>query len=173
MGQMISRMQRMKPRTYHPKMRQSISRAIRKCGAKVTHPTSKHSYLQGAMKQPLRLNTKGLFIKRETKLNFSSWSCRGIRGRQKVIIQLEFGQDAGVSTAVLADCVGGLCNDHQRCLLSHQRHFPQNSGSPWKSPISGLSKPGPGRFGNNAGQGGRARSITISVTFKSSKIYMD
>lgn len=169
-GQMLSQMQRMKPRTYHPKTHQSIARAIHKCEDKVTHPMSKYRYLQGARKQPLRLNTTRLFIRREAKLNFSSWSCRGIWGRQKVIIQLEFGQDAGVSTAVLADCVGGLCNDHQRCLLSHQRRFPQNPGSPWKSPISGLSKPSPGWFGNNAGQGGRARSITISVTFKSSKI---
>lgn len=154
-------------------MYQSISRAIHKCKHKVTHPTSKYSYLQGAMKQPLCLNTMGLFIRRATKLNLSSWSCRGIQGRQQVIIQLEFGQDTGVSAAVLADCVGGLCNDHQRCLLSHQHRFPQNLGSPWKSPISGQSKPSPSRFGNNVGQGGRARSITISVTFKSSKIYMD
>lgn len=163
----------MKPRTYHPKTHQSISRAIHKCEDKVTHPMSKYSYLQGAMKQSLSLNTMGFFRRRETKLNFSSWSCGGIWGRQKVIIQLEFGQDAGVSTAVFADRVRGLCNDHQRCLLSHQRRFPQNPGSPWKSPISGLSKPSPSQFGNNAGRGGRARSITISVTFKSSKIYMD
>lgn len=171
-GHMLPRVQRMKPRTY-PKMRQSISQALHVYEDKVTQPTSKYSYLHGATKQPLGLNTTGLFIRRETKLNFSSWSCRGIRGRLKVIIQLEFGQHAGVSTAVLADGVGGLCNDHQRCLLSHQRRFPQNSASPWKSPLSGLRKPGPGRFGNNAGQRGRVRSITISVTFKSSKIYMD
>lgn len=54
------------------KMQQSISRAIHKCKDKVTHPTPKYSYLQGVMRQPLHLNTKGLFIKRETKLNFSS-----------------------------------------------------------------------------------------------------
>jgi len=173
MGQMLPRMQRMKARTSHPKRHQSISRAVHKHKDKVTHPTSNYSYLRGAMKQPLRWNTTGLFIRRETKLNFSSWSCRGIRGRQKVIIQLEFGRDAGVSTAVLADCVRGLCSDHQRCLLSHQRRFPQNPGSPWKYPFSGLSKPSPSQFGNNTGQGGRARSKTISATFKSSKIYMD
>lgn len=144
-----------------------------KCEDKVTHPLSKYCYLQGATKQPLCLNTTGLFMRRETRFNFSSWSCRGIWGRQKVIIQLEFGQDTGVSTAALAGCVRGLCNDHQHCLLSHERHFPQNPGSPWKSPIYGLSKPSPSWFGNNAGQGGRAKSITISVTFKSSKIYMD
>lgn len=52
------------------------------------------------------------------KLNFSSWSCRGIQGSQKVIIQLEFGQDTGVSTAVPKDGVGGLRSDHQHRLLS-------------------------------------------------------
>lgn len=170
---MLSQMQRMKPRTYHPKMHQSISQALHMYEDEVTQPTSKYSYLQGATRQPRCLNTTRLFIRREMKLNFSSWSCRGIQGRLKVIIQLEFGQHAGVSTAVLTDGVEGLCNDHQRCLLSHQRRFPQNPTSPWKSPLSGLRKPGPGWFGNNAGQRGRVRSITISVTFKSSKIYMD
>lgn len=52
------------------------------------------------------------------ELNFSSWSCRGIQGSQKVIIQLEFVQDTGVSTAALKDCVRGLCSDHQHRLLS-------------------------------------------------------
>lgn len=55
-----------------PKNVPGISQAIHKCKDKVTHPTSKYSYLQGAMKQPLRLNTTGLFIRRATKLNLSS-----------------------------------------------------------------------------------------------------
>lgn len=52
------------------------------------------------------------------KLNLSSWSCRGIQGSRRVITQLEFVQDTGVSTAVLKDGVRELCGDHQHRLLS-------------------------------------------------------
>lgn len=91
-----------------------IPQALPKCKVASHSPDSENTVTS---KVRLRFNTTALFTRREVKLNFSSWSCRGIRGSQKVIIQLESGQDTGVSTAALKDCAGGLCSDHQHCLL--------------------------------------------------------